>query len=128
MPSKKSKSHTRYYELDQLLGKKKVDSDLTIAYVRVSSHDQKEDLKRQVEVLETYCAKLDYNFEVIQDLGSGMNYHKKGLSEFPSLPEIIMPGCWAASSHHASQSALEADVFIAPKAFEISMLDFKALD
>ena len=28
----------------------------TIAYARVSSHDQKEDLTRQVQVLELYCS------------------------------------------------------------------------
>ncbi|WP_201532713.1 IS607 family transposase [Psychrobacter ciconiae] len=51
----------------------------TIAYARVSSHDQKADLQRQVQLLELYCAKQGWCFEVISDLGSGMNYHKKGL-------------------------------------------------
>ena len=53
----------------------------TIAYARVSSHDQKEDLTRQVQVLELYCSKHGYKYEVIQDLGSGMNYYKKGLTK-----------------------------------------------
>lgn len=51
----------------------------TIAYARVSSHDQKDDLERQKQVLELYCAGQGWTFEVIADLGSGMNYHKKGL-------------------------------------------------
>ena len=51
----------------------------TIAYARVSSHDQKDDLERQKQVLELYCAQQGWTFEVIADLGSGMNYHKKGL-------------------------------------------------
>ena len=51
----------------------------TIARARVSSHDQKEDLERQKQVLELYCARQGWTFEVISDLGSGMNYHKKGL-------------------------------------------------
>lgn len=51
----------------------------TIAYARVSSHDQKEDLERQKQVLELYCARQGWTFEVVADLGSGMNYHKKGL-------------------------------------------------
>jgi predicted site-specific integrase-resolvase len=51
----------------------------TIAYARVSSHDQKDDLERQKQVLELYCARQGWAFEVIADLGSGMNYHKKGL-------------------------------------------------
>jgi putative resolvase len=45
----------------------------------VSSHDQKDDLTRQVIVLESYCAKHGWGFEIIQDLGSGMNYKNKGL-------------------------------------------------
>ena len=51
----------------------------TVAYARVSSHDQKDDLERQKQVLEMYCAQQGWTFEVIADLGSGMNYHKKGL-------------------------------------------------
>ena len=51
----------------------------TIAYARVPSHDQKSDLERQKQVLELYCAKQGWRFEVVSDLGSGMNYHKKGL-------------------------------------------------
>lgn len=51
----------------------------TVAYARVSSHDQKDDLERQKQVLEIYCARQGWTFEVIADLGSGSNYHKKGL-------------------------------------------------
>ena len=61
----------------------------TIAYARVSSHDQKEDLIRQVAVLESYCAKRGFQYEVIQDLGSGMNYYKKGLTK---LLNFILEG------------------------------------
>jgi len=53
----------------------------TIAYARVSSHDQKDDLERQKQVLELYCARQGWTFEVVSDLGSGMNYHKKGLKK-----------------------------------------------
>jgi putative resolvase len=79
IPSRKSHGKTRYYDLDQLTGKKNLDNDVTIAYARVSSHDQKEDLRRQAEVLANYCTRQGWNFQIIQDLGSGMNYHKKGL-------------------------------------------------
>ncbi len=51
----------------------------TIAYACVSSHDQKEELERQKQVLELYCARQGWTFEVIADVGSGMNYHKKSL-------------------------------------------------
>lgn len=59
----------------------------TIAYARVSSHDQKADLDRQKQVLELYCAQQGWTFELISDLGSGMNYYKKGLKRL--LNEII---------------------------------------
>jgi excisionase family DNA binding protein len=55
------------------------DSRKTVAYARVSSHDQKEDLDRQKQMLELFCSKNGWTYEVISDLGSGMNYHKKGL-------------------------------------------------
>jgi putative resolvase len=51
----------------------------TIAYARVSSHDQKADLDRQDAVLSGYCQAQGWDYEVIRDLGSGMNYRKKGL-------------------------------------------------
>lgn len=61
----------------------------TVAYARVSSHDQKDDLERQKQVLELYCARQGWTFEVIADLGSGMNDHKKGLKK---LLEAIIDG------------------------------------
>lgn len=51
----------------------------TVAYARVSSHDQKDDLERQKQVLALYCARQGWTFDVIADLGLGMNFHKKGL-------------------------------------------------
>ena len=61
----------------------------TIAYARVSSHDQKDDLERQKQVLELYCTRQGWTFEVISDLGSGMNDHKKGLKR---LLDAIIDG------------------------------------
>ena len=59
----------------------------TIAYARVSSCDQKKDLERQKEVLELYCAAQGWTFELVSDLGSGMNSYKKGLKKL--LNEIL---------------------------------------
>jgi putative resolvase len=72
----------RRYELAKLrpeLFRQEHEQRCTIAYARVSSHDQKVDLERQKQVLELYCARQGWQFEVVADLGSGMNYHKKGL-------------------------------------------------
>lgn len=63
------------------------DERRTIAYARVSSHDQKDDLERQKQVLELYCARQGWTFEVIADLGSGMNYRKKGLKRL--LDDVV---------------------------------------
>jgi putative resolvase len=52
----------------------------TVSYARVSSHDQRADLERQKQVLELYCASQGWTFDIIADLGSGMNYRKRGLS------------------------------------------------
>ncbi len=68
----------RRYEVSELLGNKHA-TTLTVAYARVSSDDQKEDLQRQKIALETYCAKQGWTYEIISDLGSGLNYRKKGL-------------------------------------------------
>ena len=57
----------------------------TLCYSRVSSHDQKEDLVRQTAVLESFCAAHGWPHEIIQDLGSGLNYHKKGLKKLIKL-------------------------------------------
>jgi putative resolvase len=78
VPDRKTKG-TRYYSLDKLINKEIFENELTVAYARVSSHDQKKDLERQAEALAVYCTKQGWNFKIIQDLGSGMNYQKKGL-------------------------------------------------
>ena len=56
-----------------------------IGYARVSSHDQKKDLERQIIRLEQYCEKENSDFEIIDDLGSGMNFKKKGLKKLIKL-------------------------------------------
>jgi excisionase family DNA binding protein len=76
--SERTEGGHRRYEISDLLKSKKGEM-LTICYARVSSQDQKGDLKRQELVLESYCASKGFNFEIISDLGSGLNYKKKGL-------------------------------------------------
>ncbi len=51
----------------------------TVAYARMSSHNQEADLEHQKQVLERYCTRQGWSYEVITDLGSGVNDHKKGL-------------------------------------------------
>ena len=53
----------------------------TLGYARVSSHDQTEDLIRQAQVLETFCGVNGWVYEIVQDLGSGLNFQKRGLKK-----------------------------------------------
>jgi len=78
LTSHRTEGNHRRYNVSELIGGR-TDKLLTIAYARVSCQDQKDDLKRQELVLEAYCAVKGFEFELISDLGSGMNYKKKGL-------------------------------------------------
>ena len=82
--SERTPNGHRRYDLSKLIGvtrKKIPEIRNTIAYARVSSHDQKLDLERQKKGLEMYCASQGWVFEILSDLGSGMNYQKKGLKK-----------------------------------------------
>ncbi len=88
LPDRKTESGTRYYNLDRILNDNPhLDSRITIGYARVSSHDQKSDLQRQIEMLSLFCVQNGWEPEIIKDLGSGMNYNKKGLRR---LLELIL--------------------------------------
>ena len=76
----------RYYSQEQLncfLGLKPQTSieKRTIGYCRVSSNKQKDDLERQIDNVKTYMIAKGYRFEIITDMGSGINYNKKGLNQ-----------------------------------------------
>ena len=80
----RTEGNQRRYDLNKIAPLKRNTSDIerqTIAYARVSSHDQKDDLQRQKKILEMYCAAQGWNYQIIADLGSGMNYRKKGLKK-----------------------------------------------
>ena len=86
VPDRKSAGGTRYYDVGKIMGLGNEDMP-TIGYARVSSHDQNNDLVRQQELLEAFCAAKGWRNEVIADLGSGLNYKKKGLNR---LLELIL--------------------------------------
>ena len=75
--------HRRYdlAKLHSILPPKVPSERITLAYARVSSQDQKDDLRTQVALLESFCAANGWSYEVVQDLGSGMNYNKRGLRQ-----------------------------------------------
>ncbi|MCE6959594.1 IS607 family transposase [Cereibacter sphaeroides] len=57
----------------------------TIAYARVSTAEQRDDLQRQQSMLEQFCAARGWIVEIIADTGSGMNYRKRGLQRLLDL-------------------------------------------
>ncbi|TXC81099.1 IS607 family transposase [Paraburkholderia azotifigens] len=76
--------HRRYQRdtVQPLAGTEAAATGKTICYARVSSHDQAEQLKTQAARLEKHCADAGIpDIEVITDLGSGLNYRKKGLQQ-----------------------------------------------
>ena len=64
-------------------------AELVVCYSRVSSHDQKNDLITQENKLLAYAQTLasvkQEQIISITDLGSGLNYKKKGLKQLLSL-------------------------------------------
>ena len=84
IPNHKTVSGYRYYteeQIENLLGKNTKSNRKIIGYCRVSSNKQKDDLERQIENVKQYMYGKGYSFEIISDIGSGINYNKKGLNK-----------------------------------------------
>lgn len=85
IPDVITKGGTRYYSDEQLqayLNKNNPQQEFpVILYARVSTRSQKDDLDRQVENLKLYAISKGYFFEIITDIGSGINYTKQGLKQ-----------------------------------------------
>ena len=83
-PHHTTASGYRYYseeQLNEVLHIKPKNNRITIGYCRVSGPKQKDDLERQIENVRTYLLAKGEPFEIISDIGSGINYKKKGLQE-----------------------------------------------
>jgi predicted site-specific integrase-resolvase len=73
----------RRYNLSDITKIYNKDSNIkkVVGYSRVSTFDQKKDLKVQSEVISNYIKSKYTDFEIIEDLGSGLNYNKRGLKK-----------------------------------------------
>lgn len=89
IPARISEKGTRYYSEEQLRELKNSlnphREEKVVAYCRVSTKSQKDDLEKQVENVKSYMYAKGYSFEVITDVGSGINYNNKGLQQLISL-------------------------------------------
>lgn len=89
IPARISEKGTRYYSEEQLRELKNSRTpqreEKVVAYCRVSTKSQKDELEKQVENVKSYMYAKGYSFEVITDIGSGINYKNKGLQELITL-------------------------------------------
>jgi putative resolvase len=72
-------------EVERLLGEQRAGT--IILYGRVSGHDQKEDLQRQVQQLEQWAlvARTGQKTLTLTDIGSGLNTERKSLQKLLAL-------------------------------------------
>jgi putative resolvase len=80
----KTPNGQRRYDIDSVISIQQSDKP-TVLYARVSSHSQKSNLERQIQFLVSQYPSC----EVIRDVGSGLNFKRKGLL---SLLERILSG------------------------------------
>lgn len=66
-------SGQRRYDVDSYVGRQS--QSVGVCYCRVSSYKQKDDLERQV----IYMREQHPTYEVVRDIGSGLNFKRKGL-------------------------------------------------
>ena len=84
-PSYVKSNGYRYYSEDSILSytqERKTKKNLNvIGYARVYSKKQSDDLERQINNLKTYLDSKYSDYEIITDIGSGINYTKTGLKK-----------------------------------------------
>ena len=82
-PSYTKSNGYRYYSEDVILSytqERKTKKDVNVVlYARVSSKKQQDDLERQISNLKDYAKDKYEKYDVISDIGSGINYEKPGL-------------------------------------------------
>ena len=69
-------------EIKQILGIKDKEQRKIIGYVRVSSNTQKDDLERQIDMIKSYARDLNWNVEILKDIGSGLTKRGKITKNF----------------------------------------------
>ena len=58
-----------------------------VGYARVSSHTQKDDLERQIELIKNYAGERDWEIEILKDIGSGLKENRRN---FQKLLKMVM--------------------------------------
>jgi len=58
-----------------------------VGYARVSSHAQRDDLERQIELIKSYAEERGWRVEILKDVGSGLKENRKN---FQKLLRMVM--------------------------------------
>jgi len=58
-----------------------------VGYARVSSHTQKDDLERQIELIKSYAKERGWDVEILKDIGSGLKENRRN---FKRLLKMVM--------------------------------------
>jgi len=88
--SERTKGGHRRYEIEEIesfANRDRKTEKITAIYGRVSTPARKNDLELQKQVLQLYCASKGWKYRIVEDIGSGLNYNKKGLLELIKLIE-----------------------------------------
>ncbi len=60
---------------------------ITLGYARVATYNRRNDLEKQLNVIEKFCIANGWRYKTISDIGSDLKYDKKGLLEIIKLIE-----------------------------------------
>lgn len=90
--SERTPSNRKRFDLDAVMSyananKPKPQEKVTAIYARVSTPSRKSDLDFQKQVLELHCAAKGWQYIIIEDIGSGLNFKKQGLLKLINLIE-----------------------------------------
>jgi len=85
LKANRSPTDRRYYthkQYEEYMGESETKQGKTIIYTRVSTANQKGDLRKQIEFLKQYAnAKGMIVDDIYSDIGSGLNYNRKKWNE-----------------------------------------------
>lgn len=90
--SERTPSNRKRFDLNAVISyananKPKPQEKVTAIYARVSTPSRKSDLDFQKQVLELHCAAKGWQYIIIEDIGSGLNFKKQGLLKLINLIE-----------------------------------------
>lgn len=75
----------KLYSKEQLDSFLNQNNKLIIGYCRVNAYNQSDELSDQVTILKNYMDDMHYEYQIISEIGSGLKYNRKGLTDLLTL-------------------------------------------